>query len=170
MTVSQRVLRQAEEHLEESEQVLGAVLGAYETTRLGMDAVRNGVLLATDRRVVMFGKRRGGFELESFPYEHISSFEQGRTLMGSTIRMFASGNTVEVKYVNDRRAMAELVSVVKSRMGRSAAQPAAVAPVAPIAGQPDLLDAIRKLGELRDAGLLTDDEFQAKKAQLLARL
>jgi len=164
MTVSERVLRRAGEHLEPGEQVLGAVLGAYETTRLGMNAVRNGVLLATDRRVVMFGKRRGGFELESFPYEHISSFEQGRTLMGSTIRMFASGNTVEVKYVNDRRAMAELVSVVKSRMGGTGAS------VPPAPGQPDLLEAIRKLGELRDAGLLTEDEFQAKKAQLLARL
>lgn len=163
MAVSERVLRRAGEHLEEGEQVLGAVLGAYETTRLGMDAVRNGVLLATDRRVVMFGKRRGGFELESFPYEHISSFEQGRTLMGSTIRMFASGNTVEVKYVNDRRAMAELVGVVKSRMGRSSHSASAT-------GQPDLLDAIRKLGELRDAGLLTEDEFQTKKSELLARL
>lgn len=164
MAVSERVLRRAGKHLEEGEQVLGAVLGAYETTRLGMDAVRNGVLLATDRRVVMFGKRRGGFELESFPYEHISSFEQGRTLMGSTIRMFASGNTVEVKYVNDRRAMAELVSAVKSRMGRGGAPPP------PAAGSPDLLDGIRKLGELRDAGLLTEEEFQAQKAELLSRI
>lgn len=28
---------------------------------------------------------------------------------------------------------------------------------------------LRKLSDLRDAGLLTDDEFEAKKAQLLAR-
>ncbi|WP_455432961.1 DUF4429 domain-containing protein [Streptosporangium soli] len=34
----------------------------------------------------------------------------------------------------------------------------------------DIPDLIRKLGELRDAGLLTDEEFQAKKAELLARL
>jgi hypothetical protein len=34
----------------------------------------------------------------------------------------------------------------------------------------DIPDQIRKLGELRDAGLLTDDEFSAKKAELLARL
>ncbi|MEG3181865.1 SHOCT domain-containing protein [Sphingomonas sp. LT1P40] len=31
-------------------------------------------------------------------------------------------------------------------------------------------DQLRKLGELRDIGVLTDAEFQAKKTELLARL
>ena len=44
-----------------------------------------------------------------------------------------------------------------------------VAPPAPAAPpQVDLADQLRKLGELRDAGLLTDDEFAAQKAKLLA--
>jgi hypothetical protein len=34
----------------------------------------------------------------------------------------------------------------------------------------DPIDSIRRLGELRDAGLLTDEEFQAKKRQLLDRI
>ena len=33
-----------------------------------------------------------------------------------------------------------------------------------------ITDQIKKLGELRDVGLLTDDEFNTKKAELLARL
>jgi hypothetical protein len=37
-------------------------------------------------------------------------------------------------------------------------------------GEPALLDQIEKLGELRDAGLLTPDEFEDKKTQLLNRL
>lgn len=32
------------------------------------------------------------------------------------------------------------------------------------------IEAIRQLGELRDAGLLTDEEFAAKKAELLSRI
>jgi len=35
------------------------------------------------------------------------------------------------------------------------------------AGRRDVVDEIRRLGRLRDDGLLTDDEFQAKKRQLL---
>lgn len=36
--------------------------------------------------------------------------------------------------------------------------------------EPDLLEQLRKLGELRNAGVLTDDEFEAKKAELLGRI
>jgi uncharacterized membrane protein YeaQ/YmgE (transglycosylase-associated protein family) len=34
----------------------------------------------------------------------------------------------------------------------------------------DVMEQIRKLGDLRDEGILTEDEFQAKKAELLSRL
>ena len=43
--------------------------------------------------------------------------------------------------------------------------PAAAAPAAPVA-----MDQLRKLGDLRDAGVLTPQEFDAKKSELLDRL
>jgi Short C-terminal domain len=45
-------------------------------------------------------------------------------------------------------------------------------PPAPVAetATTDHLELIKKLGELREAGLLTDDEFEAKKAEILARM
>ncbi|MBE3637887.1 SHOCT domain-containing protein [Mangrovicoccus algicola] len=46
-----------------------------------------------------------------------------------------------------------------------AADPAAAQPV-----QGDVFAALEKLGQLRDMGVLTEAEFQAKKAELLARL
>lgn len=42
--------------------------------------------------------------------------------------------------------------------------------VATAAAAPDIADQIKKLAELRDAGILTADEFDAKKAELLARM
>jgi hypothetical protein len=42
--------------------------------------------------------------------------------------------------------------------------PAAPAPAAP---QTDMVDQLRKLGELRDAGILTEEEFAAQKAKIL---
>lgn len=54
-----------------------------------------------------------------------------------------------------------------------AAAPAAVAPVtigAPRRDPADIAERIRHLGELHRAGLVTDEEFSAKKAQLLAEL
>ena len=58
----------------------------------------------------------------------------------------------------------------------SAAQQAAQAPSVPPpepapaagAGSQELLDQLTQLGQLRDAGILTDAEFEAKKAMILA--
>jgi predicted Zn-dependent peptidase len=38
------------------------------------------------------------------------------------------------------------------------------------AAQPDVFEQLRKLAELRDAGIVTAEEFDAKKAELLSRL
>jgi hypothetical protein len=48
---------------------------------------------------------------------------------------------------------------------RSAAGPATTPATAPA---PDPFDQLRKLAELRDAGIVTNEEFDAKKAQLLS--
>jgi len=42
--------------------------------------------------------------------------------------------------------------------------------VAAAAADGDIIDQIRRLGELRDSGLLTPEEFETKKADLLRRL
>ena len=60
--------------------------------------------------------------------------------------------------------------------GRRAAEPTQHTNSAGMAEQPkpdaalDTIEAIRKLGELRDRAILTEDEFQAKKRDLLDRL
>jgi hypothetical protein len=41
------------------------------------------------------------------------------------------------------------------------------APAAPASGD-DMIEQLEKLGELRDKGILTDAEFEAQKAKLLA--
>ena len=38
------------------------------------------------------------------------------------------------------------------------------------AAEPDALEQLRKLGELRGTGVLTEAEFDAKKAELLRRV
>lgn len=48
----------------------------------------------------------------------------------------------------------------------SSTPPAATAP-APAAAAPDYISELKKLAELRDMGIVTDEEFEAKKKQLL---
>jgi hypothetical protein len=47
------------------------------------------------------------------------------------------------------------------------AQPAA-APPADTSDPDDMIERLQKLGELRDSGVLTDEEFAAQKARILA--
>jgi len=49
-----------------------------------------------------------------------------------------------------------------------AAPPPAAAPAAPAAPAPDMIEQLRQLGELRTQGVLTEEEFAAQKARLLA--
>jgi hypothetical protein len=40
----------------------------------------------------------------------------------------------------------------------------------PSSSSSDIIAAIERLGQLRERGILTDDEFRTKKAELLSRL
>jgi hypothetical protein len=51
--------------------------------------------------------------------------------------------------------------------GLSDAQPAPPPP-APAGGPDDTIDQLQKLGQLRDQGVLTEAEFEAQKAKVLA--
>ena len=84
--------------------------------------------------------------------------------MGHYISFFASGNSCKMKWikVGDVRAF---VDTVKAQTA------AAKASAAPLSEQPtDLVDQLARLGKLHAAGVLTDAEFSAKKAEILARL
>ncbi|CAN5319382.1 hypothetical protein BH09ACT10_BH09ACT10_26600 [soil metagenome] len=58
--------------------------------------------------------------------------------------------------------------VQRRQQDRWAEQDAAAAPPAPAAGFDAVLEQLTKLGELRSAGVLTDAEFEAQKARILA--
>jgi len=64
-----------------------------------------------------------------------------------------------------------LGGAVGAALGLPPAGPAAIAPAAPspVAAPPsDMFAQLRELGELRAAGILTDDEFEAQKRRILA--
>lgn len=51
---------------------------------------------------------------------------------------------------------------------QQAPAPAAAAPAAPAASSESTIDQLKELGELKAQGILTEDEFAAQKAKLLA--
>jgi hypothetical protein len=163
-----KLTEQAKAHLEPGEEIRAAIQGTYETKIMGSDSVRTGSLIATDRRLVFYAKKLGGYELESFPYGNISSFEQGKNMLGHNVTFFASGNKVHMKWIKTDKELATFTETVKAEMNRHRGSGSPSVPTA--SAQPDVMDQLRKLGELRDAGVLTPEEFETKKVDLLARM
>lgn len=70
-----------------------------------------------------------------------------------------------------RRGMVVGAAVASSRANKKVANTAtsqtAAASAAQTVQQEDYVEQLKKLGELRDSGILTEDEFTAKKKQIL---
>jgi Short C-terminal domain len=87
-------------------------------------------------------------------------------MMGHSVKFFASGNETSLKWIDTNSDVSAFVTEVKSQMTAAHESPAA-----PAAGSsPDIADQIRKLADLRSEGLVTDEEYEAKRSELLARL
>lgn len=79
----------------------------------------------------------------------------------------AAGDENSVLFVRDQEPafLAFRDALEQAIAARHAPAPTAAAPAAP-----SVLDQLAQLGSLRDAGVLTSEEFEAKKAELLSRL
>ncbi len=110
-----KLVAEASEHLDGDEEVLIAVDGTSETGRLGAYSRRAGVLIATDKRLLFYAKEVTELDLESFPYETISSFERGKRTMVDSLKFHSSGNKVSMKWIQATN-LDEFVATVKSKM------------------------------------------------------
>jgi len=89
-------------------------------------------------------------------------------MLTGTLTVFASGNKAEIRGMDkaDGKHIADTIRErLTSTMAHSPAREETRA-----ARQPDIYQQLAKLGQLRDAGILTTEEFDAKKAELLSRL
>ncbi len=125
-----------------------------------------GMLVLTTSRLFFFDKKSMGSNLEEFDFGAISSIGQSKKMGGETISISVSGRSAEIKQVAHGRSDV-LIRAFKEAKGASAT---AVAPTVSTPASPDLAEQIRKIAELRDLGILSADEFEAKKAELLARM
>ena len=123
-----------------------------------------GMLVLTTKRLFFFDKASFGAKVEDFDFRAINSLGHSTSLGGETIDISISGRMAQITNVVHGRGGTFIQAFRDLRAENE--RPAAPTSAAP----PDVLEQIKKLGELRDAGVLTDDEFAAKKAELLARM
>jgi hypothetical protein len=92
-----------------------------------------------------------------------------QVLPDAIIQTLAAGQRVTVKVASDDPQCLMLWNTPHAAGGADPDTGRALEPTGPGASTEDRIARLEKLGELRDAGVLTEDEFQAQKAKILAR-
>ncbi|WP_314095925.1 SHOCT domain-containing protein [Microbacterium foliorum] len=118
------------------------------------------------------GVKNGKSGTEMIPIKAMSSVTTRRDgMLNSFVSVITTGNTVDFR-VSHKEAAIVKETLTRLMLGTHDSQSTAVAPEAVPApnAAPDIAAQLHQLAALRDAGILTDDEFSAKKAQLLERL
>ncbi|HEY5475700.1 MAG TPA: SHOCT domain-containing protein [Tepidiformaceae bacterium] len=126
------------------------------------------LLVFADRvELVSKGKRtwpHEGAGTETIPMSRISSAECKIDEIWSVLQVHTSGNTLEFKAKQASGPYLREVILQQMSSSASSTEGAAGAPGV------DVTEQLRKLGELHQAGIVTDEEFAKKKAELLDRL
>ena len=143
------------EHLADGETIVQAIMGFKDNV---------GVLIATESRVIFYAKKMFGFDLESFLFKNIASIEYSSGFLGlKELVINSSGNDVKVQHMTEWSggSIKDFIDYVNSNSGQSNNIQIV---------QDDIPSQIKKLSDLRDQGILTDDEFSVKKAELLSKM
>ena len=158
MGKQEKFLTLAKEHLN-GEEIKYWVFGMFKSKMFGKDTIRNGIFIATERQIFFYCKKLTGFDSESFPFSNISSLEIGKGMLGHKMNIIASGNKVEMSGINTGQVQ-EFVEYARSKIGKPSESSS-------IQQSKDSTDEIRKFKALMDDGIISEDEFNVKKKQLL---
>jgi hypothetical protein len=152
-----REIRKLHEHIHDSETVRHIAQGTYEE--------HQGVVVLTDQRLLFVFLGWINQRIEDFPLDRITAvgskggFSTGKLVIHTGGAQSTIGSVVnaDLKYLVDavRKALTGGSVSAESKSG---------------AAQADIMDQLRKLGELRDSGVLTQEEFDSKKTELLNRI
>lgn len=158
--MSGRSIKELPRVLWEGETIEDATSGA-------MDG-NNGLLVATNKRIIFVDKGLIGTKVSDIAYDKMSSLEYGSGVLFGHVKFFASGNRVMIDRIEKARVQ-PFAEGLRARISGAAAHASAQPPAA--GGQStapvSAIEQVKQLAELRDQGILTDEEFQTKKKALL---
>lgn len=154
----QQLMEDAKQALLPGEKILDATGGMVQVHRFGGNQGRRGTLAVTDQRVFLQTKRVGGYDVQDFAYGLLSACNYATGAGSSTIELVMPGERARMTQVLKGEAK-RIGPLIRSQMAL------AHAPAAPAQADSDPAAQLRKLAELRDAGLLTEEKFQAKRTE-----
>jgi hypothetical protein len=149
---SRREIKKLPSHLHDGETVREMACGQY--------GGGTGLLVLTNERIIFLREGWIGAAHEDFMLHRVTSVGFKSMLGTGKVTIHASGNTVDIESVvsQDGKRFAAAAREVLSQ------------PTASVPTQHDPLEQLKKLSELRDAGVISPEEFEKKKAELLGKV
>ncbi|MBW7674695.1 PH domain-containing protein [Chryseobacterium chendengshani] len=143
--------------LSEGEKIIYLVEGRNKTTKHHI------VLVGTDRRLIFIDKEfLYGLKVEDYSYDKVASIQYETSFMLASIDVNVSGDIVEIDGVGKYEA--ELFcEKVRDFMSRPKE-------FFQTKSEPTILDQLEQLGRLKESGVLTEQEFDEQKRNLLEKL
>ncbi|MFD2633050.1 SHOCT domain-containing protein [Idiomarina piscisalsi] len=137
---------------------IGEMMGKGDKTQ------HNGVLIVSETRVIFYRKGLMGEVLETIPLKSITSVERQSLLGHRVIRLHASHDDLEFKTF-EKEGETSLVNAIEA--GRSQQS---VSSAKQIENNSDPIEKLKKLAELKNSGVITEEEFNTKKSKLLEEM
>ncbi len=156
-----REIKKLQTQLNDGESVRFIAQGTY-----GND---QGIVVLTDSRLLFYFHGLTRQALEDYPLRSISSVQSKAGMATGELTVHASGNNATITHIV-KPDLKFLADALRQHLAAPAASSPGAASPAPAAAKDDVMDQLRKLAELRDAGIVTPEEFDAKKKDLLARM
>ena len=139
----------------------------------GYRGSKSGLLVLTDRRLMFLWKGLVRENQESVPLDLVTAVALKRGLATSTIKTQGAQSKEEIEKVNKKDAEAlvtELRDHLNRRSGGGTGDNLVTMTSDAEAAQEDVIQKVKQLKELLDIGAISDQEYEAKKTELLSRL
>lgn len=156
----QQIVTDAQPVMQPGESVLDATTGLAEVKRMGSKTRRRASILVTDRRVVIFSKKLGGYDVQDFAFGLITGVDHKKGMTSGHLTIRASGDSADLSQV-EKTDVERISQVIRDRMALTATS------TAPANTSVSLADELTKFVKLRDSGVLSAEEFAAQKSRLL---
>ncbi len=151
------------ESLLDNEEIIDAVAGLGKGKWLGNNAKFKGVLVLTSKRIIFYYKKlMSGYGSEYFPLDKISSINFSTGLTGGSVKINTIASNFELDMILGNEGIEEFVKSVKSYIAKCKEKSSSISKE-----NLNVADQISQFAELRDKGILTEEEFTIQKRKLL---
>lgn len=156
--LGRREIKELPDILWEDENVERLLQGIYESN--------NGILVATNKRVIFVDKSLlGSLRVEDFPYDKISSIQYKVGVMFGKMTIFSSGNKAVISQV-DKKLARVFGDYVRAKI-TSKTEHSSVPNSESKSQDNDVISKLERLADLKEKGILSEEEFIAQKKKIL---